>query len=115
LISGNLLVRCHTIKEGSAASLQQAATDAKLEAADADNLQLPQASPASAGVARRRAGSAVAARRGGAHCRALSAAARVSWCRCRVPPPLVDVMTRSFLQAAAAAAVKRYKGDWKGF
>jgi len=25
------------------------------------------------------------------------------------------VMTSSFLQAAAAAAVKRYKGDWKGF
>jgi len=32
-----------------------------------------------------------------------------------VPPPIVDVMTSSFLQAAAAAAVKRYKGDWKGF
>jgi len=103
------------LKKAAQQALQQAATDAKLEAADADNLQLPQASPASARVARRQAGSAVAARRGGARSRALSAAARVSWCRYRVPPPIVDVMTSSFLQAAAAAAVKRYKGDWKGF
>jgi len=103
------------LKKAAQQALQQAATDAKLEAADADNLQLPQASPTSAGVARRRAGTTAAARHGGARCRALAAAARVSWCRCRAPPLLVDVMTRSFLQAAAAAAVKRYNGDWKGF